>query len=144
MVLNSMNLCVWFCLPVCHVSSAWPSSCSQCARGHQHRRTKAGVPCLCCARCGLKFPVKLPSFDGQCELYQEKSWNERLVLGFLRKCVYTVGPCSERADKRGKTSCTLNQIADGTNLGRSVDLWRVGRLYRGIWAGWRDGLWPVG
>lgn len=37
-----------------------------------------------------------------------------------------------------------SQFAGDTNLGRNTDLWRMGKLYRGIWTGWMDGLRPVG
>ncbi|KAK4818773.1 hypothetical protein QYF61_019119 [Mycteria americana] len=39
--------------------------------------------------------------------------------------------------------CTLSKFADDTELGGSVVCLRVGRLCRGIWAGWIDGLRPV-
>lgn len=40
---------------------------------------------------------------------RRKNWDERLVLGSLRKYVYTMGHCSERADKGGcEESCTLS------------------------------------
>lgn len=48
-------------------------------------------------RCLSKLLDNLSSFVGQREFYQEKSWNAELV--FLRKCVYTMGHCSERAEK---------------------------------------------
>lgn len=53
---------------------------------------------------------KLSSFIGQREFYQEKSWTEGLVLlGFLRKCIYTMGHCSERAEKSGEAGQGKNQ-----------------------------------
>lgn len=54
--------------------------------------------------------VKLTFFIGQCEFYQEESWTEGLVLlGFLKKCVYTMGHCSERAEKVGEAGQGKNQ-----------------------------------
>ena len=40
--------------------------------------------------------------------------------------------------------CTLSKFADDTKLGRSVNLPGLGRLFKGIWAGWITGLRPVG
>jgi len=39
---------------------------------------------------------------------------------------------------------TLSKFADDTKLGRSVNLPGLGRLFKGIWAGWITGLRPVG
>ncbi|TRZ08812.1 hypothetical protein HGM15179_018294 [Zosterops borbonicus] len=39
--------------------------------------------------------------------------------------------------------CSLSQSADATRLGGGVDLWRAGRLCRGIWTGWINVLRPV-
>jgi len=38
--------------------------------------------------------------------------------------------------------CSLSTFADDTKLGRSICL-RRGRLCRGIWTGWIDGLRPT-
>ena len=39
--------------------------------------------------------------------------------------------------------CTLSKFADDTKLGGVLICWRVGRLCRGIWTGWTDGLRPI-
>ncbi|KAK4822047.1 hypothetical protein QYF61_008856 [Mycteria americana] len=39
--------------------------------------------------------------------------------------------------------CTLTEFADNTKLGGVLICWRVGRLCRGTWTGWIDGLRPI-
>lgn len=39
--------------------------------------------------------------------------------------------------------CIFSQFADSTNLGRNVNLWRVGMFCRGIWIGWIHGPKPI-
>jgi len=39
--------------------------------------------------------------------------------------------------------CSLNKIADDTKLGGVLICSRAGRLCRGIWTGWINGLRPV-
>ncbi|GAB0187154.1 mitochondrial enolase superfamily member 1 [Grus japonensis] len=39
--------------------------------------------------------------------------------------------------------CTLSQFADNTKLCGVLICLRVGRLYRGVWTGWIDGLRPT-
>ena len=39
--------------------------------------------------------------------------------------------------------CTFRKFADDTKFSRRLICLRVERLYRGVWTGWIDGLWPI-